>query len=189
MTSRQSDNGNALSKLELRRHFLRRYHTGAAPLVFDAFQGSGLLWRQLRSEFDARYWGVDVKPKPGRLKIDSLRVLNQPGWIYDVVDLDAYWNPWKHWKAVLDFASQSVTVFLTIGIKGAFPAAYAEAVECLGLGKLTPRVPQSIKARLSQRAVPQVLAQAFTRFDVLEAAEAPPSAGARYIGIRLNLRA
>lgn len=112
----KTDNHNPRQKLELRRHFLRRYHAATPPDVFDCCQGSGLLWNQLREEFPvASYWGVDLKPKPGRLKVDSVRVLQQPGLAANVIDVDTYGEPWKHWKALLPNITRPTTVFLTMG--------------------------------------------------------------------------
>jgi hypothetical protein len=110
------DNDNAKSKLDLRRHFLSTYHADGSARVFDCCQGSALIWSKLRKEFPiASYWGVDLKAKSGRLKIDSSRVLEQPGWKENVIDVDTYGSPWEHWTAILQNMGESATVFLTIG--------------------------------------------------------------------------
>src|SRR5690606_34501325 len=107
---------NLPAKLELRRYFLRKYHSDKPPAVLDCCQGSGVIWTELRKEFEvASYWGVDLKPKKGRLKIDSVKILAQPGWTQDVVDVDAYASPWKHWEAILANGHFPLTVFLTRG--------------------------------------------------------------------------
>src|SRR5438067_975429 len=117
MSQTKTDNHNAAAKLALRRHFLRQLAAqGEAIQVLDCFQGEGVMWKTLRSEFPvAGYWGVDVKPKKGRLKIDSARILEQSGWTQNVVDLDAYGSPWKHFQNLIATCQHSVTVFLTIG--------------------------------------------------------------------------
>ncbi|HZU48538.1 MAG TPA: hypothetical protein VFA16_15010, partial [Mycobacterium sp.] len=96
MAQTKTDNGNLEAKLGLRRHFLRRYHMENKPMVLDCCQGDGIIWRKLRQEFECDYWGVDVKPKRGRLSIDSVRILAQPGWPHDVLDIDTYGSPWRH---------------------------------------------------------------------------------------------
>lgn len=70
----------------------------------------------LRTEFAiAQYWGVDVTPKSGRLKIDSVRILGQPGLEQNVIDIDTYGSPWKYWFALTRNAHASLTVFPTSG--------------------------------------------------------------------------
>lgn len=65
----KTDNHNPAAKLALRRHFLRKYHAVGEIRVIDCCQGSAKLWTQLRKEFEIKsYWGVDVKPKAGRLR-------------------------------------------------------------------------------------------------------------------------
>jgi ubiquinone/menaquinone biosynthesis C-methylase UbiE len=61
----KTDNHSPRVKLDLRRYFLKRYHAAGEPIrVMDCCQGSGVLWGQLRKEFDvAGYWGLDIKPK------------------------------------------------------------------------------------------------------------------------------
>src|SRR3954469_21082851 len=106
------ENSHLKAKLDLRRHYLERYHAAGERRVFDGFQAKGLLWSILRKEFPlASYWGVDLVEKKGRIKVDSARVLAQPGWNANIVDLDAYGSPWKHWLGVLKNAERSLTVF------------------------------------------------------------------------------
>lgn len=42
-------------------------------------------------------------------------MLTQPGWQADILDLDTYGSPWKHYNAMLPNLSGPLTVFLTIG--------------------------------------------------------------------------
>lgn len=92
----KTDNKDPSAKLELRRYFLRKYHAGEPIHVLDCCQATGFLWRTLRQEFPiASYWGLDLKPKKGRLQIDSTRVLEQNGWKQNVVDVDTYGSPWE----------------------------------------------------------------------------------------------
>src|SRR5262245_28997543 len=115
---------------------LRTYHEGDALHVFDACQGSGVLWSHLRREFVvASYWGVDQKAKAGRLKIDSVRLLEAGLIGQNVIDVDTYGAPWKHWEALLPFVQRPTTVFLTIGraISGTSLGMQREMVKWLGL--------------------------------------------------------
>jgi hypothetical protein len=147
------------------------------------------LWLKLGSEFRlGSYWGVDLKPKPGRLKIDSSRILEQTGWEADVVDLDAYGSPWTHWThLVRTFAGQAVTVFLTIGMirmgGGNFDHAILGLTGCR-FSRL--KIPSSLGVRLSDHALRFALgAAAGAGLQAVEIQEAFPQGRARYLGIRL----
>lgn len=99
---KKTDNTNLPAKLDLRRRFLRKYHAEDPANVLDCCQGDGVIWKTLRREFTiAGYWGVDTKRKPGRLRLDSSRILAQAGWLQNVVDIDTYGSPWRHWLAML----------------------------------------------------------------------------------------
>lgn len=64
----KTDKHYLVAKLLLRRHFLARCHAEKPPRVQDCLQCSGLLWLKLSREFPLdSYWGVDLKPKKGRL--------------------------------------------------------------------------------------------------------------------------
>ena len=116
--TKPTDNSNVDSKLLLRRQMLKRYH-GRRPLrVFDCCAGDGELWKQLRREFRVgSYLAVDRKPSTkGRLRInDSVRLLKAGLFGADVIDIDAYGSPWKHWLALLPHVKSPTTVFLTFG--------------------------------------------------------------------------
>jgi hypothetical protein len=115
----KQDNSNINLKLALRRYLLTRYHAGGGANVLDCCQGEGELWRELQREFPlAGYWGVDVKPKRGRLRIDSVKILSQPGWDQNVIDIDTYGRPWHHWFALLPHVKRPLTVFMTVGTAG-----------------------------------------------------------------------
>lgn len=112
----KTDNSNLQAKLDLWKYFLRKYGSAAPIRVLDCCQGSGVIWNRLAAEFSIEsYWGVDLKPKAGRLKIRSERILAQAGWTENVIDIDTYGSPWKHWESLLPNVRQAVTVFLTIG--------------------------------------------------------------------------
>jgi len=179
----QTDNSHLPSKLELRRYFLRAYHNNTPAHTPNHHQNNNRLWSVLRSEFEiATYWGVDVKPKAGRLQLDSSQVIGQAGWKENVVDIDTYGAPWQHWRAMLPHVTQATTVFLTIG-RNRF-GMDRSSWEALGLMGL--RVPKSIMARLAPLAVEYQLAKATEHgLQIAEAIEAFPSRSARYIGVRL----
>jgi hypothetical protein len=186
--SKKTDNHNLPAKLELRRYFLRKYHS--APLsVLDCCQATGRIWSALRDEFATTdYWGVDLKPHKGRLKIDSVRILDQPGWTQNVIDIDAYGSPWKHYFALLRNCRHDVTVFLTIGMVKIGGGNYDNALlSVLGLDLKTLELPNSLGARLIDVALQHALcAPSSHGLRPVEAMEAPGDGNARYIGIRLQ---
>ena len=188
--TKKTDNHNLRAKLDLRRHFLQ---TSKEPnRVFDAFQASGRIWTQLRNEFAVEtYWGVDIEGKRGRLKIDSWKILSQPGWKENIIDLDNYGSPWRQWMAVLENADGDVTVFMTIGkpnpmAGGARNVSNLE-LEIMGCKfKTFSSIPPTLTAKFEDDCVSFCLAQALEKFTILDAVEADnPGGSARYIGIRL----
>jgi hypothetical protein len=185
----KTDNHNLRAKLDLRRYFLRKYHSNEPARVLDCCQGSGVIWRQLRREFDiGSYWGVDVKPQAGRLKIDSVRILQQPGWTQNVIDIDTYGSPWKHWAAMLSMVNGPVTVLLTIGRGGPNRIRLGREELCaLGLPVRVHEMSGAITHRLVEMAISHVLAMTQQYgITILEAIEAISDGNARYIGVRLE---
>lgn len=194
----KSDNANEKVKLDLRRYFLERYHVGQSPHVLDCCQGQGVIWSHLRKEFSvASYWGIDQKPKKGRLRIDSARILAQPGWRQDVIDVDTYGSPWTHWEQILRHGNHAMTVFLTIGVSmlgsTRLPGKCFEAMGLVGMEHLTASLPHlsTIQAALYPAAVPYMLAIAGARLvEAVEAVETVETVEARrrarYIGVRLE---
>jgi hypothetical protein len=141
----------------------------------------------LRSEFSFEYWGVDLKPRKGRLKIDSVRILEQTGWTQNVVDFDTYGSAWKHWAAMLPNIVQSTTVFLTIGAIMFAGAVDEVARDAMGLRFQDPPLPASICGKLNDLAVGYCLAKCHGYgIRIIEAQEALSDGNARYIGIRLE---
>jgi hypothetical protein len=192
MSKTKTDNHNATAKLELRRYFLRKLVEANEPItVLDCFQGEGVMWNKLRCEFPiAGYWGVDVKPKKGRLKIDSARILNQPGWTQNVVDLDAYGSPWQHFLNLISTCRHSVTVFLTIGmVKIGGGNCGKAALEIAGLRFNKLKLPGSLGVKVladGHRMLFDALALAEMRgFKIGEIFEAFPQKNARYIGLKM----
>lgn len=191
MTASQTktDNGHLAHKLALRRHFLTKYHRETPPRVFDCCQGSQVIWTQLRSEFEvSTYWGVDLKPKRGRLKLDSQRVLNQPGWAFDVIDCDTYGAPRIHWQAIARHLSQPATVFLTIGSTLFHGSTDNAALRAMGLGAFTKKLPSSFRRFLSPISTHFALTevQVSCNIRIVDAVEAIAGGNARYIGVRVE---
>lgn len=145
------------------------------------------MWGTLQKEFEvSNYWGVDFKPKKGRLKIDSVRILQQ-GISEDVIDVDTYGAPWKHWLAILQNITKETTVFLTIGqnkMVGGFQGQPPKEIT-LALS-LPPSTPPSISANLWAIGSDIMLAKAGQSATIIEAVEAVSTGNARYIGVRLE---
>ena len=184
--STKTDNSYLRTKLELRRHFLRRYP--GELRVLDCCQGSGQVWGRLRREFRlATYWGVDKKKQRGRLQMDSVRILAQPGWRENVIDVDTFGSPWEHWAMICRNLCHPATVFLTDGfvpVNGVGLLSQA-AQEALGVASLN--TPIGLKGRLHALSVDYCLAQARPRLKIVEAAEGKPHGrNARYLGVRLE---
>lgn len=183
------DNHNAGAKLALRRHFLDKYHADGRFSVFDACQGSGTLWKELRPWYPCDYWGVDLKPKPGRLEADSIRLL-EAGVTADVIDVDAYGSPWRHYNALLPNVAAPVTVFLTEGMvwNGGLNVP-AEILDATGLRLPTLQVPRALAVRT---VMPDSWKYAISGarkhgLRVAEIVESMNKGGsARYFGVRLE---
>lgn len=192
MSATKTDNHNPEAKLELRRYFLKKYHADKPPRVMDCFQGGGVLWGTLSGEFKlGNYWGVDMKPKKGRLKVDSARILSQRGWMADVVDLDAYGSPWGHWMVLCETCdTSSITIFLTIGMVkqngfAGMDASTAKMVGCL----FRTEAPRTLLGRIITGTLPFALRHAQKHgLNAVEIVEAYPQKNARYIGMRLEKR-
>lgn len=187
-----TDNSHLESKLTLRRHFLAAYHPNGQRHVLDCCQATGRIWRTLSQEFALdSYWGLDLVPKKGRIKVDSARVLAQDGWMADIVDVDTYGSPWAHWLNLLRTAPGPVTVFLTIGsgIKGLGGLrCRISTLEKRALG-ISFKCPDLLATYLRPLIAPAMLGQSLDRFTVVECLEAFPSESARYIGVRLEVKA
>jgi len=182
----KTDNHNPRAKLLLRQHFLEKYHGDGGATVLDCCQGGALMWSTLRNTHAIKsYWGVDVKPKKGRLKIDSVRVLQQ-GVSQNVIDIDTYGSPWKHWFAILPNITHPVTVFLTIG--RVILAAGGRSLSGIekDLMHLPPSTPPGFGPKLGDMAIDYALAKGADYATLTEAVESVSIGNARYIGVRLE---
>jgi hypothetical protein len=179
------DNGNWAAKLNLREYFLGKYHNDRPPLVLDCCQGNGIIWEKLRMRHAlAGYWGVDLKPRMGRLLIDSVQILQQPGWPQNVIDIDTYGLPWKHWMAMLPNVSQPTTVFMTIGRIG-WTMVDASGLAAMGLSAMRP--PPAILMRLHGLALDYLLHKPSDYgLRIVEASQAAGRGQVLYVGVRLE---
>lgn len=186
--SRKTDNHNPSGKLKLRRYFLEKYHPANTAKVLDCCMGTGFLWNILAGEYKlSSYLGLDTKYKKGRLRIDSSRYLMAGDWDHNVIDVDTYGMPWKHWAKLLKTARGDLTVFLTIGFirMGGGGNLSKEQKLAMGIDKLK-NIPVSLAARLNRLSVQCCLALCLERFEVIECLEAENHGSARYFGIRLE---
>lgn len=183
---KQTDNHNPAAKLALRKYFLEKYHADGSAEVIDCCQGGGVLWSEIRKTHPIRsYWGLDLKPKKGRLKLDSVRVLAQAGWPQNVIDVDIYGSPWKHWLALLPNVQRPTTVFLTIGTKNTMPRKVSSQELAL-IGLTLDGIPSPFLMKLQSICDNAMLAKALESATIADAIEAPRAIAARYIGIRLE---
>ena len=186
----KTDNQDPRAKLALRRYFLAKYHADGPRHVLDCCQGGGVLWKRLLAEYPAdSYWGLDLKQKKGRLKIDSSRILAQSGWPQNIVDIDTYGSPWKHYRAMLPNISQPTTVFVTVGQKvtGIVGKLSKEAIGAIGLKELYTQLPPAFHVKLAVLCCSTILfSTAKYGIMVVEAMETISGRNARYIGLRLS---
>lgn len=184
----KQDNSNLSGKLALRRYFMSRYHAEGA-YVFDAFQGSGVIWpAHLLREFpNTRYWGVDVVPRKGRMAINCLKILRSKNLPFDVIDLDCYGFPWRYLSAVLKNINRPTTVFITLGSSGNMKGMtrltdYERAI--LRIPFPVPMCPGVIVRDLVIKYVVQYISG--YGIIVIEAKQAVINQPTQYIGLRLE---
>jgi hypothetical protein len=181
----KTDNHNLPAKLALRRRMLADYHPAGGLSVCDCFSGGEVLWQTLRAEFHPReYLALDLKSKRARLKLDSLRYLQNQQWTHNVLDLDAYGSPWRHWFEILRRGLPCL-VFLTIG-NTMFRQQQTEALAALGI---TFTIPGGLHAPVSALCADHSLGKALTTFTIRSALEAlNPGGNARYLGLKLDIK-
>jgi len=179
---RKTDNYNLKAKLGLRRAMLAKMPAGPIS-VCDCFSGNEILWSTLRLEFDVdEYIALDVKVKDRRLKLDSLRYLQNQKWNHNVVDLDAYGSPWAHWHEVLRRGGDCL-VFITVG-STMFHMQSKFGLASIGI---TFDVPAGMHSQIKDLVTDGMLGMALQDFKVLSAMEAEnPNGNARYIGLMLK---
>src|SRR5262249_34311674 len=141
----------------------------------------------LRREYPCSYWGVDVKRRPGGLQVDSLRVIGIGRLDADVIDVDTYGSPWKHWMALLPQITRPTTVFVTEGIVRMGGGVVDSIIgEAMGLRFPSLRMPTSLAPKLGRQSWRYAAALARNHGLRVEAiVEALHEGTARYYGFRL----
>jgi len=183
--TKQTDNSNLQAKLVLRRYFLKKYHPDGG-LVFDCCQAEKTLWSLLLPEFPAMtYFGLDKKPRQGRLSVDSARIIGSIPNI-DVYDVDTYGDPVAHFVRICETIEAPVTVFLTWGINRA-GGGLNISKECRKASQIPPKTPPGLVAR----ALPLIQEKCCSlpvQYDIIirEAMEAPRATNCWYFGMRLE---
>ncbi len=183
----KTDNSHLEAKLKLRRYFLNKYHADGDVRVFDCCQGSGIIWEKLRGEYQVQtYWGVDLKPKKGRVVVDSARVL-QCGLTENVVDIDTYGSPWKHYFNFSKTIAKPVTVFLTWGIVRIGGGNLCkETMKANGWSKFTLKAPKALFVKLEQNTLSYLLSSGCKNGNmIIEAKRMAVEGNAIYIGLRI----
>lgn len=185
----KTDNTNLVDKLGLRRYFLDCYHKGQKIKVFDACQGEQVLWGILRKEYPCRYWGVDVKNKKGRPRVNSERVLAEAGWDFDVIDVDTYGQPWRHWEGIIKNGTRDVTVFLTIGmvnVQGGSLQKEARDAAFPAFASM-PKPPLGLFVKFSGYVIVAMLYHAKEYgWRIVEATTIEEAKNVKYVGIRIE---
>lgn len=188
MNRSKTDNHNLRAKVELRRWFLQQYHAGTRPAVLDACQGAGKVWDCLRREFNVRYQGADLHLRRPGVKVDSSRIFDIPGWAFDVVDIDTYGEPWRHYAKLCGTVTSPITVFLTIGLirPNGFGGNVSQYVR--GAIGAPAETPACLLADLQRQMLDRLIWYPLGRLRLVDCREAPSGGNARYIGLRIEPR-
>ena len=185
MKNTKTDNSNLAAKIALRRWFLEMYHRKRVPLILDCCQGTGRIWSTLRREFPCKYQGADAAPRrAGGIKVESSRLFDIPGWKFDVVDIDAYGEPWRHYEKLCRTATTPVTVFLTVGSVMAFGGHCSRYIyEALGIPLKTPC---TLAIQTTQEMMDRLIWFPLGCLRLVDCREMPARGHARYFGLRLE---
>ncbi len=185
METTKTDNTRLADKIALRRWFLQKYHAERVPVVWDCCQGQRRIWDALRREFRVAYQGADRSPRrAGGIKLESTRLFDLPGWRCDVVDIDTYGEPWRHYEKVCRTASAALTCFLTVGQVRVGGGRCSEYVfRALGLPDGTPH---SLASEIAGEAIEILIWFPLGRLRLVDCREMPIRGRARYFGLRLE---
>jgi hypothetical protein len=185
MKNTKTDNSNLWAKIALRRWFLKKYHRQGVPTVFDCCSGSGKIWNVLRKDFVCRYMATDLSPRrAGAIKVESSRIFDIPGWTFDVIDIDTYGEPWRHYEKICNTAANSLTVFLTVGSVTAFGGHCSKYIyKALGLPDDTP---STLAVQVGREMMDRLIWFPLGRLQLAECREIPTDGNVRYIGLRLE---
>lgn len=186
---KQTDNRFLAPKLLLRKYFVEKYFGQNEAAVCDCCAGDKVVWGNLLCDFPKlNYVGFDVKHKRYAFRIDSARILDLP-CSFDVVDIDTYGEPWKHYFNMLkNNAKDFVVVFLTIGfIRAAGGGNSSLLARKIFFGAAANSIPRSYASDYIFKNANFLIAKAFDyQYDIIEAQEAFPEENARYIGVALR---
>lgn len=187
-TSHKVDNSRLGLKLDLRRAMLSKYH-GKAIKVLDTCAGTGKLWNVLRAEFDvAEYVATDLRNMPGAMRADASRWIAGLSTLPEVIDIDAWGEPWKLFEQVLmhEGRPDAMTVFVTDGV-GRGGGSEVSQIDCRLLGIPTDwarKVPRGKNLRAAIREAG--LSLAAIHGQVIECLGwNPGSCSTAYYGMRL----
>jgi len=113
------DHSSLQAKLELRRCMLSQFGSKYNLNVLDCCAGKGFIWNKLRDEFQINsYFSIDKKRKAkANIRTDSVRWLKHVKLTANVIDIDTYGEPWRHYEVLLsiDWPQPEILVFLTLG--------------------------------------------------------------------------
>lgn len=113
-----TENSNLPLKLSLRQKLLdisgfEEYK------VIDCCTAKGMIWNNLKKKYKVTsYLPFDTNPQlPGTIRMDSIKALNQIDIAkYNVIDIDTFGEPWKHYEIALNKLKSDTIIYLTIGI-------------------------------------------------------------------------
>lgn len=145
MSVQQTDNGDPEAKIALRRHALT--WAPEKPAVLDLFAGEGHMYREAWKLACGRYLGIEKRfrrpagdPAGECWRGDNAQLLKRAmaAGPWDVIDLDAYANPWILLRQVLRLQpARDLVVTATCSIERAMQTNSSDlAFALLGVGKL-----------------------------------------------------
>jgi len=188
---RKQDNSSLGAKLELRRMLLDE--AGGPVRVLDCYAGRRAIWDRLRQEYEvSAYLALDQKRLGGTtIKIDNLRWLTTAPLPFDVIDLDAYGEPWGQYEAIITRRDlpPAVTVFLTVGQgMGTLGQISKAALRLAGIpedwNRQVPRESPRFRTWLTRLALQAATSHGWTFAAAIEAETRKTTV--RYIGLRLE---
>lgn len=125
-TVTKTDSSHLVEKVEIRKRVCTKL---GAPLlkVLDLFAGEGRVWQAMRQYFTVEsYVPVDKRVlQSGTIRMDvnprTVRAFD-PGR-FNVIDIDAYGDPWEIWAAIATGIIHPTAVFWTFGHLGMGPTS------------------------------------------------------------------
>lgn len=126
MSDKQTDNGDPQSKIALRLTAAKLFKD--KPRVLDCYAGEGHMYRNVWRDNSSAYMGMDKKysrtskdPRGLCFRGDNARLIERAmRQQWDIVDLDAYSNPWVLLRQVLRRSTvDRLVIIATCGIERA----------------------------------------------------------------------